>query len=245
MPLMGIFFAVILSLGDYPSEIRPDTEFSVTTTLTCARCGDSYLRAVFFPSDSRYFGFTQNNSGEWIAASAEKTRYFLVTADQISSGTWSGQIRARPDDQASEYTGPGDYSFKLIRYTVSGSKSAETDPVILRILGPTLTPVPPSATRQPPTQIPATATPLGVVSAAVSSTPRPVATARVLGTDSSETQISQAVSVTFAPSPQPPVSEPAPASKDWPAWVFIALSAAGLLVSAFIYLSSGVYTRHS
>jgi len=149
MPFFGAIYAIILSLKDYPFVVESQTDFSVSTTLECSRCSDSYLRAVFYLSESKYFGYTKNNLGNWISTISDKTQYFAVLSDQVQSGTWSGQLQVRPDYDSPEYAGPGDYNFKIIRYTASGSKSTESDSVIIHLQGPTQNP-----TAAPPTSVP-------------------------------------------------------------------------------------------
>jgi len=239
MPLMGVLFAITLSLKDYPASIQSEAEFNFTAGLECSKCGDSYLRAVFFPSGSNYFGFTQNHLGEWVATTSDKTQYFLVNSDQVQSGTWSGQIRAKPDIDSSDYHGPGEYSFKLIRYTASGSKSAETDPVTIQILGPTITPVPPSnspkPTNIPPTKIPS-APPTLIPSPNYSPTPL------VLGI----TDIPPDPNPSVISTPEPTISlssDPQSPPVSWPAWPLITFGLIGLVISTFVVVRG--YTRGS
>jgi len=144
---LGLLFpgqaaALTLSLYAYPSSVGVDEEITVSLALACAGCGDSYLRAVFFPSGTNYFGLTYNNSGAWISTSADKTLYFKVAAEEMAEGSWSGQLRAKVDAADSAYSGPGSYFFKVMRYTAGGSKSGETEPVTILITGPSPTPTP-------------------------------------------------------------------------------------------------------
>lgn len=151
--------AVSLSLDGCPGSILPDQEFSVTATLDCENCSDSYLRGVLFPSGTSYFGYTKNHHGEWIGSVTDKTQYFKIAADEVISGSWSAQLSFKPETENRHYLGPGPYSFKIIRYTASGNKSTETQTSTIQIQGPTHTPVPPTSTSTPkntstPTSIP-------------------------------------------------------------------------------------------
>lgn len=240
MPLLGVLFAITLSLRDYPVSVQSDTEFSLTASLECSKCGDSYLRAVFFPSGSNYFGFTQNHQGEWVATTSNKTQYFLVNADQVQSGTWSGQLRVKPEIESSDYHGPGEYSFKLIRYTASGSKSAETDSVTIQILGPTSTPVPPSNTPKPSALLPSNTPP---------SSPKPIST-QIPATIPPVLAITDLPHESFStamPSPAPsPSAQPTPVplpSPSWSAWLLIVLGLVGLGISTWVVVKG--YTRGS
>jgi hypothetical protein len=142
--------AIALSLSDFPSQINFDSELTTTVSLECSSCSDSYLRAVFFPSGTNYFGFTQNEKGEWINSPSDKTQFYKITSDQVISGSWSGILKAKLDPQDSAYAGPGNYNFKVIRYTPSGNKSGETEPVSIVVIGPSPTLTPSPTTYIPP-----------------------------------------------------------------------------------------------
>ena len=63
------------------------------------------------------------------------------------------------DLEDSSFTGSKDYSFKVIRYTQSGSKSCESNPVTISVIAPTSTPIPATPTDIPPTNTPIPNTP--------------------------------------------------------------------------------------
>jgi hypothetical protein len=150
--------ALELSLKDPPASVNVEESTDFKVDLACSSCSDSYLRAVFFKDGNNYFGLTQNKAGEYIGVSAEKAEYFLITGDEIPAGSWSGVLKVRIDTDSKYYIGPGQYNFKVIRYTKSGSKSGETDSVALNLSGPvpTATPIPPTIV---PTPIIPTSTP--------------------------------------------------------------------------------------
>lgn len=137
-----VFAALSLSLGAVPGEIDADQEFIGDVSLSCTNCSDSYLRGAFFSSDATdYFGYTQNDSGDWVNASNPKTIYFHILPVESS---WSGQLKFKFDQEKA----PGNYQFKVIRYTNSGSKSGETNSFSINVIAPaTPTPTPtPTAT---------------------------------------------------------------------------------------------------
>lgn len=148
--------AATVSFSSPPNPVLIDTEFSLQVNLSeCTGCGNSYLRGVFYPSGTNYFGLTQNQLGEWVGTVADKTKYFQILKTDLISGTWSGQIKFRADSTASDYSGPGTYNFKIGRYTsASGSASwSAAIPVTLAI--PTAVPPAPTPTSLPtPTEIP-------------------------------------------------------------------------------------------
>lgn len=180
--LAPVALAVSVSVNNVPSGIDRDQEFEVDIVLTCSGCtGDSFLRGVFYPDGTNYFGFTQNKEGAWINTSGSNcTQYYKIAADELHEGSWSGKIKVKPDSVSSDYEGPGQYFFKIGRYTpsCSGTWSSET---ALTITGPapTATPAPTDTpTKTPtktPTQIPvftSTPTPAQIVT----KTPTPTTT---------------------------------------------------------------------
>jgi hypothetical protein len=160
-----------LSISDIPLTIDQLQEFELGTTFLCPNCtSDSYLRGVFYPSGSSYFGFTKDNSGNWNnAAGGNCTTYFKIAQTDFSKeGTWSGTLKVKPDITNPYYNGPGEYLFKVGRYTSSCGSPLWSGEVTIAITGPMSTPTPvPTDTQAPaatsvPTSTPtlkATATP--------------------------------------------------------------------------------------
>ncbi len=157
--------AMVISLNGFPLSVNFDQEIPVTVSLSCSGCSDSYLRVVFFPTGTNYFGFTKNNTGNWISTTADKTQYFRVSADETKAGTWSGTLNSKLDSEDSAYSGPGSYFLKVIRYTAGGSKSGETETVEISVTGPspTLTPVPTPLPTPTPTYKKAVFTPTATI----------------------------------------------------------------------------------
>lgn len=155
-------WAVSISFFGAPEVVNYDQELDLSVSLICPRCGDSYLRGVFAKSvDSyAYFGFTKNNSGEWIESENDRTKYFKVGKDELHEGSWSGKLKVKPDKR--DLT-TGIYIFKIGRYTKDYKSSADwSDSVDLRIIGPqptvTNTPVPVMATSTVKLAIPSATT---------------------------------------------------------------------------------------
>jgi hypothetical protein len=151
-PLFFIFtspvLALTLSVTDLPSSVDINQDFTAKVSLDCACTGSSFFRGVFFYPDSStsYSGFTQNNLGEWVGSSSDRTQYF-----QTSAGSFSGQLKFKFDPQKS----PGSYYFKVGRYSSSGDSSADwSNTLAVSVSGPSPTPLPTSTPKPLPTNSP-------------------------------------------------------------------------------------------
>lgn len=151
-PLVRIYAAMMLSVSDVPSQIDQAQDFEATLDFICESCtSDSYIRAVFYESGTNYFGYTQNNNGNWVNASGGNcNEYFKITADDIKEGSWSGKIKVKPDGEHTSYNGPGTYRFKIGRYPGSCSGATWSQESNILISGPTIT-LTPAPTSRPPT----------------------------------------------------------------------------------------------
>jgi|GEM_PF-1581223 len=142
-----------LMLIGAPAAIDERQEADIGIEFLCPSCADSYLRAVFYESGTSYFGYTQSNDGTWSNAPGSLCmQYYFLPKDALSTeGTWSGRIRVKPDLESTNYKGPGEYSFKVGRYTPGcSSASVWSEPVQIAITGPTNTPTQmPSSTPEP------------------------------------------------------------------------------------------------
>jgi hypothetical protein len=149
-------------------------DFQVDLLFQCSGCSsDSYMRGVFYPGGTSYFGYTQNNGGDWInAPGASCTQYYKVSAGDLLEGTWSGKLKMRPDTASSYYSGPGEYLFKIGRYTSSCSSPTWSQEVTIAITGPTPTPFPAPSDTPTPTMTP-TKTPTPTRTPTPTKTPTP------------------------------------------------------------------------
>lgn len=138
--------AVIVTISNVPSQVS-DQAFSFNVSLNCSGCGQSYLRANFFPTGTTnsYFGYS--HSGTSFINSSTCTEYLPVNVD--SSGNWSGTMQAKIDTVNSSYAGSGNYSFKVRRYTPSCSVTWSNE-VIVNVSITSTTP-PPSSSPSPST----------------------------------------------------------------------------------------------
>lgn len=151
-------FAVSLSVTGLPSSIDKDQEFEADVLLSCSGCtSDSYLRGVFYPSGTSYFGFTQNNEGSWInAPGGSCTQYYKISPTDLIEGSWSGKLKVKPDISSSYYAGPAEYLFKIGRYTPSCSSPTWSQEMTIAITGPTPTPTPEPTVTSAPSNTPTT-----------------------------------------------------------------------------------------
>ena len=148
-----------LSTDNVPLNIDQSQEFDVNVNFSCPSCStDSYLRGVFYPSGTSYFGYTEDNNGNWSnAAGGNCTTYFKVAqADLSHEGTWSGTLKVKLDTASTYYAGPGEYLFKVGRYTPScSSASVWSTEATIAVTGPTPTPTASPTNTSTPTPAPA------------------------------------------------------------------------------------------
>ena len=110
-----------------PSTIHDETPFEIDVQLATDDSNKhkiNYLRSVFFAADStKYFGYTQSNSGAWGNSASQKDTLFAITLNE--EGSWSGKIRSKVDLNSSYYNDSGTYYFKVGRYTSESDTSAQ------------------------------------------------------------------------------------------------------------------------
>ena len=170
--------AVTVSVSDLPSSVDQQQEISVPIQLDCLNCSSSsFLRGVFYTAgSSSYFGLTQALDGSWInAPGGSCTKYYEVPSSTIFEGTWSGVLKIKPDIDSAYYNGPGEYQFKIGRYTGSCSSPTWSTEKTIAITGPTHTPTPTQTNTPLPTAA-QTATPTNKPSATYTPTVSPTAT---------------------------------------------------------------------
>lgn len=115
--------AVTLEITQYPSTFDEKQEIEVGVLMGCSNCGNSYLRGVFYPDGTNYFGMTKNNAGDWIGTTSDKTQYFKLTKDDLVGSSWSGILKMKLDVTDANYSGPGQYALKIGRYTSADSSA--------------------------------------------------------------------------------------------------------------------------
>lgn len=185
-----VLAAISISFSHAPSTIDELQEFEVDVNLVCTGCtSDSYIRGVLYPSGTSYFGYTKNNDGTWInAPGGSCTQYYKIAPSDLVEGSWSGKLAIKPDVSSPFYNSPGDYVFKVGRYTTSCSTTWSTETTIT-ITGPsptptsvpTITPAPTLMSTITPTSIPTiTKTPTIVPTKNPTNTLTPIQTTHII-----------------------------------------------------------------
>jgi hypothetical protein len=148
----SVFAATSISIANAPSSLDQNSEMEIDITFVCNGCSDSYIRGVFYPSGTSYFGFTQNKEGIWTNASGSKCmEYYKIAQSDLVEGSWSGKLKLKPDLASSFYIGPGEYFLKVGRYTSSCGSPTWSGETTMIIMGPsptytpTQTPIPTSS----------------------------------------------------------------------------------------------------
>lgn len=185
----GLVFAAIVEFSGTQSSFQKEQEAVIDVKISGAAANTlNYLRAAFYPdSTTSYFGYTFNHLSEWYnGASPIDPKKFLQI--QISGeGTWSGQLKIKPDISSTYFKGNGSYLLKVGRYTANGTSvtdwSASTEVTIIGVdptPTPTNTPAPqptnaPTSTPTPskkPTPTPLKISPSSITPSVSSSSPR-------------------------------------------------------------------------
>lgn len=114
----------LFTISNIPSEINSDQAFTTSVNLSLPNNSDTtyYLAGAFKIVDgTRYFGLTKKDSG-WVQySSASFSNQYKITTN--GSGAWTGNLEVKPDIEDSDYKGSGDYTFKVARYTQTGSQT--------------------------------------------------------------------------------------------------------------------------
>jgi len=180
-----------LTVSGVPAVLDEAGETEVTVVYSCPSCTtDFYLRAVFFAAGSTgYFGYEKDNNGTWVSAPGSQcTQYYKVAVSDISpEGTWSGMLAVRADTGSSYYKGPGEYQFKVGRYTPSCSSASVWSPeYTIAVTGPTATP-----TGEPTNTPGATMTPVSITGTPTSAPEQEVTSAEKPETETPEAETPQ------------------------------------------------------
>lgn len=166
---IGSALLLILIFIYSPSTIYGDFTFSLSkssfstdetitaNTLLSVQGGAGktyYLEGALKSSTlTNYFGQTWNDSS-WIpySGSSNYTSFKAITLDANSS--WSGTLLFKVDTSSAFYTGPGEYTLKLIRFTTSGNDTPSSTISTITITQNTQSPTPSPSTSPTPTPTP-------------------------------------------------------------------------------------------
>lgn len=122
------------TVSNPPSQINSDQSFTVAVNLSLPDNPNTnfYLKGAFKKgSGSNYFGETLV-SGNWVKNSSTYSNQYPIKTD--SSGNWSGNLEIKPDVDDGGYTGTDDYSFKVGRYSSSGSGPSWSNETTVKII---------------------------------------------------------------------------------------------------------------
>lgn len=123
----------IFSISGVPSQINSDQPFSIQVNLTLPGSPNTtyYLTGVFKKvGGTRYFGLTKKDSN-WIQYGDDYLNKLKIVTD--ANGSWSSALEVRPDIDDTDYKGSGDYTFKVGRYTSSGSGPTWSNEITVKI----------------------------------------------------------------------------------------------------------------
>lgn len=170
----GASAAIVIE--EAPGTVADNQEFRVKIKVTVTGGGGNYyyIRPGFSHSTtpSSYFGYIKNNSGNWYNGepTIDKTQFLKVQLNPFV--TWNDFIDVKPDLSSSAYKGVGSYSFKVGRYTETGTSVTEwSDSVTITITSSGI--VTPSPSPSPTPVVSPTPTPSPTAVASASPTPSP------------------------------------------------------------------------
>lgn len=117
-----------------PTEITSDSqEIKLFVSATNLSSSTQYLQAAITKEGkSNFFGFTQNNSGNWIQYQSSPDLNSLLAFTPVD-GNWNGEVQAKIDKSDSGFAGPGIYSVKLLKYITSSGSSSNSVPITISI----------------------------------------------------------------------------------------------------------------
>lgn len=124
------------SISGVPAQTSSNDSFAVFINLSLPNDPNSkfYLKGSFKKvGGSNYFGFTKVGS-LWIKNNKGYSSQASIITD--SSGNYLGNLEVKPDSADSGFSGSGDYSFKVGRYSSSGSGPTWSNELSLNILAP-------------------------------------------------------------------------------------------------------------
>lgn len=146
----SINFAISNPIITDNDEIEVDATISGLISSSCSITG-CYLQGEL-QSAGGYFGYTYNNSGEYIdyfktPSSVDEIKTKLFNFIPVS-GAWSGKLKAKNNSNSINYYGPGDYLLIFRRFSgnsvspTSGDSNSIAVSLKLPMVTPTAEPTP-------------------------------------------------------------------------------------------------------
>lgn len=172
--------AVSILLETAQTSLSPNQEFIVNVKLSITKENETYfLRGMFYTEEGKYCGYTWSGT-EWYNGpytSSEGWKKLLPIT--VINNVGEKELKAKLDTTDSACSVSGTYTFKVQRYTQSGSSSLDTqNEQILTVSIPTPSPtlVPTPTATLTPTPVPPTVTTKPTASPTPSKTPTPTPT---------------------------------------------------------------------
>lgn len=197
----AIVFNISNSIVDNDDVIEVEANISGLISSSCSTSG-CYLQGEMRVLDESkgYFGYTYNNSGDFVdyfssPSSTDEIKSKLFNFIPLS-GSWSGKLKVKNNNNDTNYVGPGQYSLRFRRFSGNslGATSGDSNNIIVSLSLPVPTPVStptpslfPTPTPSPvpsPTAAPSkapTPSPVSVKTPTPKPTPTPTRTPEVMG----------------------------------------------------------------
>lgn len=185
-------FAATVEFSNAPGMFQKEQEATIDVKIAgAASYTSNYLRAAFYPdSTTSYFGYSFNHLNEWYNGSTPIDPKKFLQIQISPEGTWSGQMKIKPDITSAFFKGNGAYLLKVGRYTANGTSvtdwSSSTEVSIFGVdptstptstSTPTHTPIPTATkTPTPSTTLRASLSPTFKASPTLSLTPSKIPT---------------------------------------------------------------------
>ncbi len=139
-----VFSAINLTISDLAQK---EDHYQIKALVTgMSSSSGTFVQGVFTPKDaSKYFGFTFSKKGEWIKYESNSDKNFVVENFIQLQNDQPVTIFLKPDYTDKDYQGPGKYSVKLKRFTLSGTPSDYSNSLDLDLSFALTTPQPTTA----------------------------------------------------------------------------------------------------
>lgn len=225
-------------------EVTLDVSITGLTSQSCTSENKCYLQGAFQKNNGdNYFGYTQNNSGDWYEYTSSLSIDYIISNFfylEPQSGSWSGQIKVKNNPTSSSYLGPGEYVLKLKRYSGKSTGSAGDSMLTINLSEATPTPSP-SPTQAPTAQPTAAPTATPIVKPTPTKTPSPKPTPTLTSTPIVTIKPQQTIEPLIVLNTKTPIGKVAGASttKKSPILAII------LIISGISFLGYGGYLLYN
>ncbi len=232
-------------------EVEVDAAISGLISSSCSS-GGCYLQAQFQSSEG-YFGYTYNNSGEFVdyfrnPASVDEIKSKLFNFVP-TSGSWSGKLKAKNNPGSSFYFGPGDYPLNFRRFSgnsisptsvesnilvikLTQEMPAPTPPPIEQAVAPTASPTPTTIALKTPQPAVTQATKSPTLTPVKSATPKALANVNKEPETATVEAVLGVEDIGKGFSPTPAVT-PSPNLKGNFPWIAVGVIALGVIMVGF------------